>query len=331
VIVTTVLVTGGTGFIGQRLLEALKARGEHVRCLVRSTRSLPPGVETIRGDVTSLASLRQAVRGVDIVYHLAGATLVWHPLLYRRVNALGTHHLALACAQADPPPRVVYLSSLAAAGSALSDHLRNENDPPTPVSHYGRSKLAGERALLAVADRVPTTILRGASVFGPGDPNTIRLFKAARLGLNAVPGSADVRLAWIYVDDLVRALLLAAERGARLSPVEFVRGIYFTALDEQPTLAEVGRLAGQAVGNPRVRTVSLPRPLCWFWGHVIDWWVSCTGNPRLLTTDKMRDILAGSWTCQTYKARQELGFSCEVSLAEGFARSVSWYRQHGWL
>src|SRR5581483_7764827 len=102
------------------------------------------------------------------------------------------------------------------------------------------------------------------------------------------------------------------------------RGVYFAALDEQPTLAEVGRLSGECVGRPGARTVGLPRAFCRFWGHVIDAWVTFTRHPRLLTADKMRDMLAGSWTCTTQKAKDELGFSCQVGLREGFARTVAW-------
>ena len=86
-----------------------------------------------------------------------------------------------------------------------------------------------------------------------------------------------------------------------------------------------------AVGRPEARTVGLPRAFCRFWGHVIDAWVTFTRHPRLLTADKMRDMLAGSWACATEKAKAELGFMCAVGLREGFARTVAWYREHGWL
>lgn len=326
----TVLVTGGTGFIGPVLVRQLVSRGDRVRCLVRTHRALPVGVEAVVGDVTQPGSLPSALRDVDVVYHLAGATVVCHPLEYRRANAWGTRNLARACAALPRPPRVVYLSSLAAAGPAVDGRPREEADPPAPVSHYGKSKLAGEAALRAVADRVPTTVVRGVSVFGPGDPNTLRLFRAAKLGLNGVPGTGDLGTAWIYVDDMARALLAAEERGARLTS-DPAAGVYYAALAEQPTMAEVGSLAGRAVGRADVRTVGTPRWFCTAWGRVIDVVVALTRQPRLLTSDKMREILAGSWTCSAAKAERELGFRCAVGLADGFERTVAWYRQRRWL
>lgn len=327
----TVLVTGATGFIGQLLVRTLLAQGDRVRCLVRKLHpSLPPDAESVLGDVTHPETLPRAVAGVDLVYHLAGATLVRHPVEYRRVNAWGTRNLAQACAQISSPPVVVYLSSLAAAGPSPPDRPREEGDSPAPVSHYGRSKLAGERALASLAPRLQATVIRAAGVLGPGDTNALRLFKAAQLGLNGVPGSADVRLAMIHVEDVIRCLMAAAERGERLS-LDSSQGVYFAAMPEQPTLQELGRLAGEAVGQKVVRTVGLPRSFCWLWGHVIDLWIAVTGQVRLLMKDKMREALAGSWICSTDKARRELGFQCDVTLVEAFTRTVAWYRAKGWL
>lgn len=327
----TVLVTGGTGFIGKRLVGELVSRGDRVRCLVRSMRNLSAAVEGVPGDLTCPSTLPSALRDVDVVYHLAGATAVWHPLEYRRVNAWGTRNLVRACADLPRPPLVVYLSSLAATGPAQDGRPREENDPPAPVSRYGWSKLAGERSLAERADRLPATIVRSPSVFGPGDVNMVRLFRAAGMGLNGVPGSAEVKVSWIYVDDLVQALVLAARQGTRLQTRGTDQGIYHAAHDRQPTAAEIGQLAGLAVGRSRVRTVSMPHGFLRFWGKVIDLVVSVTGKPRLLTTDKMRELMAGSWTCRADRIRQEMGFRCEVDMPEAFARTVVWYREHGWL
>lgn len=325
-----VLVTGGTGFIGKSLIEALLARGDRVRCLVRSShRSLPRGVEPVYGDITQPFSLDDALVGIDVVYHLAGATLVRHPLEYRRVNAQGTRNLADACAAQTNPPVVVYLSSQAAAGPAPPDRPRVETDPPAPVSKYGRSKLAGEYGLARWSDRVPVTVLRAAGTVGPGDPNFVRLFLAARAGLNGVPGSTLVRLAMVHVDDLVRHLLVAAEKGERLSR-DLSRGTYFVAMEEHPSLDELGHLAGELVGR-KVRTVGLPHWFCWLWTSGVEMWVSISGKPRLLTTDKIREAVAGSWVCSTEKARRELGIRCEVSVKDAVARTYDWYRRHGWL
>ena len=325
-----VLVTGGTGFIGPRFVSRLVRGGAHVRCLTRRPRRLPEGVEAVRGDLQDAASLRSALEGVEVVYHLAGATLVRHPLSYRATNARGTRHLAQACAAMAKPPVIVYLSSLAAGGPATPGLPRSEEDPPAPMSRYGRSKLAGEQALHAVSARVPVSAVRAPTVFGPGDPNLIKLFQAARSGIVVGPRQLGSQLSWIYVDDLVEALIRAAERGERLRPTGS-QGIYYAALAETMSLTDAAQLAASLQGRGRVRVVTVPESLALFGGHVIDLWNAITGKLRLVTRDKVREGLAGTWTCRVDRARDALGFRCEVGLEEGFRRSIAWYRERGWL
>src|SRR5260370_32338407 len=164
------LVTGATGFIGRHVVRRLLQRGDQVKCLVRgqSTNGLASSeVELVFGDMTRPESLPAAVRGVDLVYHVAGATQVHTPGTYARVNSAGTRHLAQACARLLTPPKVVYVSSLAAAGPSLPDSPRREGQPPAPVSAYGRSKLAAEDHLKEVASFLPITIVRPPCVIGP--------------------------------------------------------------------------------------------------------------------------------------------------------------------
>src|SRR5262249_51485937 len=135
---------------------------------------------------------------------------------YDQVNAEGTRRLAEACVRQPQPPVFVHVSTLAAAGPAPIDRPLTESSPPVPVSAYGRSKLAGERHLGALADRLPVPVARPPIIFGPGDPFVKKLFRMVQWGINLVPRSAACPLSWLYVGDLVEALLLAADRGRRL-------------------------------------------------------------------------------------------------------------------
>jgi len=332
-----VLVTGGTGFIGQHLVAHLAGRGEVVRCLVCG--SVPGGlfgsasVERCHGDILAAESLVAAVDGVDIVYHLAGATRVRTSREYGPLNGTGTRNLAEVCARLPHPPTVVYVSSLAAAGPTTRGKPLDENVRPAPVSEYGRSKLAGEQHLRAVAERVPVTILRPPGVFGPGDRNTLDLLRWARRGFTFVPGKSAIQLSWIYVSDLVACLPLAAGHGQRLAPAggDQSRGVYFVAVDERPSLGEFGRLAGEVLGCRRVRMVHIPGLVCRVLARMNDLLSLVSGRPQLLTSDKMREALAGSWICVSDKAKREWGFRCQVTLAEGLRNAIHWYIDHGWL
>src|SRR5688572_24591379 len=176
------LVTGSSGFIGSHLVEALRSRGEKVRCLVRGTsrREILErlGVEFAEGDVTRPETLAAAVQGVDVVYNLAGLTCALRAEDQSQVNGTGVENLARACAACDVPPVHVLVSSVAAAGPAPRNRLRLESEPPRPISNYGRSKRAGELAAEKYADRVPTTILRPGAVFGERDRLMFPMFQS---------------------------------------------------------------------------------------------------------------------------------------------------------
>jgi dihydroflavonol-4-reductase len=330
-----VLVTGATGFIGRHLVRHLVKRGDRVRCLIHEKEARVADAECFPGDITLPVTLDRAIREVDVVYHLAGATVVASPHRYKAVNSLGTRHLGEACARLANPPVLVFLSSLAAAGPTIPDQPRREEDAPVPVSEYGRSKLQAEHYLRQVAGRLPITVLRPPGVFGPGDTNLLTLFKIARWGVNFIPGSVDQQLSFIYVDDLVEALPYAAEQGERLldqgSGLDHARGIYFVAMEERCSLEGLGGLAANAMGRDAVRPLVIPAWVGKIVTRTNDFLARLTMQPMLLTSDKMSEALAGSWICSSASARRAWGFTCRTRLAEGFQKTVRWYRQQGWL
>jgi len=335
-----VLVTGASGFIGSHLVEALSERGDEVTCLVRKTSKVDRlralGAVLTYGDVTDPAGLPEAVAGHEIVYHLAGLTRTLRRGDFHRVNEQGVRNVARACAAQATPPVSVVLSSLAAAGPAPR-RPRIESDPPEPVSRYGRSKRAGERAAEQLADRVPTSVVRPPPVFGPRDRAGLAIFRAiARTGLHVVPGLGRMHLSLIHAADLARLLILVAERGARLElqareAAAASQGYYFAAGDEHPTYAELGRKIGTALGRARIRIVpTLPRTV-WLvaaWGELLG---RLRGQPPAVGFDKAREARAGSWTCSAERAQEELDFQITTPLDERLCETAEWYRREGWL
>ena len=157
-------MTGATGFIGSHLVENLLERGVHVRCLIRKTsdlkwlRKLP--IELVHGDCGDKASLREAVRGVDQVFHVAGVTKAINERTYFEVNALGTENLIHACLEHNTRlQKLVYISSQAAAGPCRNGGKKRESDLCEPVSPYGRSKRMGEEVAIAHSHELPLLIL----------------------------------------------------------------------------------------------------------------------------------------------------------------------------
>lgn len=327
-----VLVTGATGFIGLALAERLVARGDAVRALVRRTSRVAPlralGVELALGDVGDPASLAAAVDGCELVLHLAGAVKAVSAEDLFQANGEGTRNVAEACAGLARPPRLLYLSSLTAAGPARDGRPLREEDPPAPVSCYGQSKLAGERAVQSLAGRVEASIVRAPIVYGPGDKELMpQLLRMARLGVVVRVGFREKRYSLVHVSDLCDGLLAAAERGAAVS-AGGSEGIYYLDCGADHSWDEIALAACAAAGR-RSRVVPIPELALAAVAAGCSLGALVARRPSMLSLDKMREGRQRAWTCSSERARRELGFAPRFPLAEGMADAVAWFRRRG--
>jgi dihydroflavonol-4-reductase len=336
-----VLVTGASGFIGFHLVRALAAQGHEVSCLARKPSNLDRlaglAFRRMDGDVRDAGSLARAIAGQDAVYHLAGlvkATRVEH--LYQ-VNSEGTANVARACAAAVTPPVLLAVSSLAAMGPSTPDRPRLESDPPAPVSHYGRSKLAGELEARKWARQMPITILRPPVVFGEGDMATFEMFRPiARCGVHVLPTWTTHWLSLIHADDLADSMILAAQRGRRIvcHPADgaaTAQGCYFVAAERDLAFAEIGRMMGAALGRKRTHVLRTGTVIVWTLALLATAVSRLSGQPWYFSSDKAREARAGSWTCSPAAAARDLQFSVRKPLEERFRQTANWYQEHGWL
>lgn len=325
------VVTGSTGFIGSHLVDALLARGDTVRALVRP--ETPPGardprVESFEADLLDDRSVRDSRvwEGASQVFHLAGVTRGRTLAQFRAGNVFPTANLlAAVAARSGKRPHIVLVSSQAAAGpAAAADAPVRETDRPVPVEAYGRSKLQAEQAVARYRDDLPVTIIRPAAVYGPRDRDFLAAFKqaSARVALHAVP--RDHAFSVVYVTDLVAALLRAAERQATAGRTYFVA-------DEAPvTWGQLYDEVAAAAGR-RPFHVQVPRTAVRVAAHAGDLLSTLTGRATLLNRNKAALARPRWWLCDASRARADLDWQATVPLQVGVRDTYNWYVDAGWL
>jgi nucleoside-diphosphate-sugar epimerase len=304
-------------------------------------------LEIVTAPLEDPDALQHAVRGCDAVYHLAGRTsALTTPELYR-TNGWGSYLLAKACAEATTPPRLVVVSSLAAAGTSISGRLRTERDPSTPVSEYGRSKRAGELAATAWARNLGVSIVRPGIVFGQRNEEMLPMFRSiARFHIHAVPGYQPRRVGLIHHEDLIEILLRVERQGEVVSAdvqrrqagsVEELpgtdggEGYYVAVMPEFPTYAQLGRMIAQAMGTSRMLVMPISEPVAWLAAASNQYLNRARGRSDSFNLDKIREAFAGDWVGCTQKLQQQLGFQPPRSLQQRLDETAEWYRANGWL
>lgn len=326
-----VLITGGTGFIGSHLADQLHAGGHTLRVLVRASSSnrylkhLP--VEYVTGNFDDPESLRDAVSGVDVIYHVAGLTAARNREEYFRGNQIATRNLLTAVKQYNPDVRrLVHVSSQAAAGPAPdAEHPTTELDAMRPITTYGASKAAAEEEVRRAMSELPLTIVRPPAVYGPRDAEIFRFFSMVAKGVAPLIGFDHKLVSLVHVEDLVRGFIQAAESPRAEGEV------YFIGSDEFYSWTHVGAVTSRLLGRARARHLRVPHSVVYLAGGISGFMGRFQKKPPVFNFEKGRDITQRYWICSVEKAREHFGYRQQLSIDDGVAGTIAWYRGEGWL
>lgn len=306
-------VTGCTGFVGGHVVRQAREAGHDVRALIRkpeqADRFTGQGIEFIHGDMCNSDALRALVSDADAIIHIAGAIKAWTREDIIAINAGGTANLVSVAREHAPNARFVHTSSVTAREPQLSD--------------YAHSKWQAEQE--AVKFGPNTAIIRPNAIYGPGDTETLQVFQIAQKPLQPVFNMPDGRIAMIHGADSATALLAFCDPD---SPT----GTYEIADDRLDGYgwAEIVELAVQAVGGT-YRPVSIPPGILPIAGWLSESFARFGSTPPIFTRGKVREMRHGDWAVQTGMAPPIEVWRPRYGVKEGFAETVAWYRQQGWL
>lgn len=320
-----VALTGGTGFVGSHVADALLAAGFRVRALVRRPNDVAwlagMRVDFVQGDVRDVPSLDALVEGAAAVVHVAGKTSARNEAEYMAANAAGTANVAAAVRDGASGAHVVFVSSQAAGGPSLNGCPVKVSDAPRPVSAYGRSKLAGEEALKRSG--VPFTILRPCAVYGPRETAIRDLFVAASRGFVPVLAGGRPRVHMVYGPDAAAAVTGALERGPRGET-------FFVA---HPEVLDFGAIARILAELPTRRPLRIPIPALAIRGagHIVGALSALGKGPPVFNSEKAEEMLQEAWLCDVLDAQVALGQPFRTDFQTGARLTWDWYLDRGWL
>jgi nucleoside-diphosphate-sugar epimerase len=323
-----VLVTGGGGFLGGGIVRALLQRGDSVRSFSRNNypELAQLGVDLFRGDLGDPEAVDFAVRGCDVVFHVAAKVGIAGPYEeFYRSNVLGTHHVLGACRN-HKVRRLVYTSSPSVIFDGTDMEAVNESAPyPNHYeAHYPKTKaLAEQEVLRANSPDLATVVLRPHLIWGPGDTHLVpRILTRGKRGTLWRVGKKPKLVDTVYIDDAVAAHLQAADL---LSPGSPIAGkVYFiTQGDPRPLWDMINAILQAGAVGPVNRSISPKLALAVGWIleklHEV---LSLKSEPRL-TPFVAKELSTAHWF-DIGAARRDLGYQPKVTMEEGLKRLEQW-------
>ncbi len=324
-----ILVTGATGLVGGNLVRALLEAGKPVRALVHTDRRALDGVdvEIARGDVRDPEGIARAMKGAEVVYHLAGEISLemntWPKV--EAINVLGTRNVVEACLRCGVR-RLVHFSSIHAITQAPFDSPVDEDRPlvnaTQAVPPYDRSKASGEREVQAgIARGLDAVILNPTAILGPNDFRPSYLGEAlVLLARGKIPALVCGGFDWVDVRDVVRGAMLA-ERMA-------TRGKRYLLAGHWLSVREIAELVAQVTGR-RPPLFTVPMQLAEMSAVPMGWLARLRGSHPIYTRVTLH-ALRSNRRISRDRAEQDLGYTSRP-MAETVRDTIGWFAAHGYI
>ena len=297
--ISSVFITGATGFIGQHLVSTLLEQGHIVRAMVRpgkvADNRLPTTCEQLPVGLTDVDGLAGIVADCDAVIYCAGSVRGRSPDDFSNANIDGVRAMLDALERVSGSPPLLLVSSLAASRPQLSD--------------YSFSKQAGEQLLLDKLS-LAWTILRPPAVYGPGDKEMLTVLKTVRRGLLVHAGPKDQRLSFLHVDDLAQAVL------AWLASWQQCLHKTYAIDDGRPGGYDWPAI-GAAVCEGKYRSLNLPRILLDIAARSNLMAAKLAGYQPMLTPGKVRELVQADWLGDNSEFTVDTGWKPELDLHTG--------------
>ncbi len=325
----TALVTGGSGFVGSHLVDFLLEKGFNVRCIVRKTSSLKwlenKPIELFDCGLTDLAGIRKAFDGVNYIFHVAGVVKSKTSEGYFEGNVNTTKNLLeVALEFKDKIKKFIIVSSQTVSGPSHNGIPVSEEDECSPITTYGRSKLAQESLAKKYMKDIPITICRAPAIYGERDTEILIFFKTFNSGLMTTIGFNKKLISLIHVRDLVEGLFLAA------ISIKSTGQIYFISSEKFYSWEEIGE-ATSIVLNKKPFKIKVPHSAVYLIAAIAQFFSMFSNKPATLNIEKAKDITRQFWICSTEKAVKDLGYHQKISEVEGIKRTCEWYKEMGWI
>jgi dihydroflavonol-4-reductase len=325
------LVTGATGFVGPFLVRELVSSGHNCRCLVRpgsDTRKLEGlDIELVTGDITNVNTLKGIADGVDRVFHMATlghmSNFTVTESMFKEVNVQGTVNI-MDEALRSGVARIVHCSSVAAMG-ICPEVPATEETHCNPHHPYGRSKLAAEKEVLRMVaeNALSALIVRFSMVYGPGDwRDMLKLTRMAKKGLFPKIGNKPKLTPLIHVDDAVKGILLAAEKGR-------IGQTYLLTNGESMPFDDIRKTLQKALGVKRF-PMYVPEWMALFMASLAEKTFPSFGRVPPVSRKNIESTLSDR-VFSIEKARKEIGFEPRIDPNEGLRDTVEWYKKEGWV